>query len=443
MTETMNSDPLLQAFQLFQNGQYEEAGQSCQLFLAGNPSHAEMNHLLGVIRFHQGRTAEALDLMKRAASAPAVTAEMHNNYGAVLSKLGRSEEAVAAFNQALALKPNYADALNNLGVIYRDAKNTDAAIAAFRKAVELGPDSPQAKANLRSAYRDVVPAWHFAMMDDRRRNSAYDAAIRRAVPGKRVLDIGTGSGLLAMMAARAGAARVTTCETVGVIADHAREIIARNGFAQTVKVVGKPSTELTMGGDLPERAQVLITETFASGLIGESVLPTLEHAHEHLLMPDATIIPAAGAVMGYLAGGDTLKGMLFVDRIDGFDLSPFNDFAPAMLAASMDVVPHEPMSSDIELLRFDFREKSFPMGRRRIVVTATASGACVGIIQWIRLELDRDTVYENRPSPGAGFNGHWTQILHRFPRLLRLNAGDVVPIVVRHDRSQVGIDLVE
>ena len=43
--------------------------------------------------------------------------------------------------------------------------------------------------------------------------TAYDAALRRAIrPGCRVLEIGTGSGLLAMMAARAGAAQVVTCE---------------------------------------------------------------------------------------------------------------------------------------------------------------------------------------------------------------------------------------
>jgi hypothetical protein len=439
----MNADPLLETFQLFQSGQYDEAGERCRLFLAANPGHPEMNHLLGVIRFHQGRTDEALQLMKRAVAAAGATAEMHNNYGAVLNKVGRSEEAVLAFNKALALKPDYADALNNLGVIYRDAKNTDAAIAAFRKAVELSPDSAQAKANLRSTYRDVVPAWHFAMMDDRQRNRAYEAAIRRTVPGKRVLDIGTGSGLLTMMAARSGAATVTSCEAVGVIADHAREIIVRNGFGQSVSVIGKPSTELALGKDLPERAQVLITETFASSLIGENVLPTLEHAHEHLLMRDAIVIPAAGAVMGYLAGGETLKGMLFVDRIEGFDVTLFNDFAPPMLAAPMNGVAHQQLSSDIELLRFDFKDRSFPMARRRMAVTATASGVCAGIVQWIRLDLDSETAYDNRPVPGAPFNGHWAHVVHRFPRLVPVSAGDIVPIVVRHDRSQVNIDLVE
>jgi Tfp pilus assembly protein PilF len=442
-TETMNSDPLMQAFQLFQNGQYDEAGESCRLFLAGNPDHAEMNHLFGVIRFQQGRMVEALDLMKRAVSAPAATAEMYNNYGAVLNKVGRTEEAIVAFNRALALRPDYADALNNLGVIYRDAKNTDAAIAAFRKAVELGSDSTLAKANLRSTYRDVVPAWHFAMMDDKRRNGAYDAAIRRVVPGKRVLDIGTGAGLLAMMAARAGAAHVTTCETVGLIAERAREIVARNGLSDRITVIAKPSTELVVGRDLPERAEVLVTETFASGLISEGILPTVEHAHEHLLTPNAAVIPAAASVMGYLAGGDTLKGMLFVDRIDGFDLSLFNDFAPPSLVANLDGVPHSALSDDITLIRFDLKEERFPMATTRRVIRTARQGVCVGVAQWIRLDLDAQTRYENRPSADADFNGHWAHMLYRFPHLVTVEPGDTVPVIARHDRSHIGIDLSE
>jgi hypothetical protein len=439
----MPADPIVQALDHFRSGRYDESAQICLTILAANSDNTEINHLLGVIRFHQGRPAEAIAFLKRAVTAPNASPEMHNNFGAVLNQLGQTEEAIAAFNRALALKPNYADALNNLGVIYRDAKKTDAAIAAFKRAVDLNPDLLHAKANLRSAYRDVVPAWHFAMMDDRRRNTAYEAALRRAVPGKRVLDIGTGAGLLAMMAARGGAKSVTTCETVGVIADRAREIVARNGLAERVTVIGKPSTELAAGRDFPERAEVLVTETFASALIGEGILSTLEHAHEHLLTPDATVIPAFGSIMGYLAGGDTLKGMLFVDTIAGFDLSPFNDFAPAVLTASLDGVPHEQLSDDQELLRFDFKARSFPMATRTLQVTAIKPGLCVGIAQWIRIELDSETRYENRPAPSAEHNGHWTHLLHRFSRMVPVQPGDVLSIIVRHDRSQVNIDLVE
>ena len=439
----MTPDLISQAIEHFRAGRYNESAEICVRVLAGNADNPEINHLLGFIRINQGKSADGIALLKRAISSPDATAEMHNNYGALLNQLGRTDEAIAVLKRALLLNPNYASAFNNLGVAYREANNTHAAIAAFKRAVELNPDLPHAKSHLRSAYSDVVPPWHFAMMDDKRRNSAYRAAIARAVPGKRVLDIGTGAGLLAMMAARAGALAVTACERVDVIADKARDIVALNGLATRVTVIPKSSTDLVPGRDLPERAEVLITETFTSGLLGEGIFPTLEHAHQHLLTPDAAVIPAVGSVMGYLAGGDTLKGLLFVDRIEDFNLTPFNDFAPPLLATSLDGVPHEALSDDLELLRFDFREKSFPIAKRPMRVTATKPGLCVGIAQWIRIELDRETSYENRPAPNAQHTGHWTHHLHRFPKLLPLRAGDVVAIEAFHNRSRVNINLVE
>src|SRR6476660_9721482 len=82
--------------------------------LAGNADNPEINHLLGFIRFNQGKSAEGVALLKRAVSSPDATAEMYNNYGALLNQLGRTDEAIAALNRALALKPNYASAFNNL-----------------------------------------------------------------------------------------------------------------------------------------------------------------------------------------------------------------------------------------------------------------------------------------------------------------------------------------
>jgi type II protein arginine methyltransferase len=67
--------------------------------------------------------------------------------------------------------------------------------------MEIDPFQLNARINLDSALTNAVPTWHFSMMNDAPRNAAYDEAIRRVVPGRSVLDIGTGAGLLAMMAA--------------------------------------------------------------------------------------------------------------------------------------------------------------------------------------------------------------------------------------------------
>ncbi len=56
-----------------------------------------------------------------------------------------------------------------------------------------------------SASSLYAAAWHYDMLHDRQRNAAYAAGLQRVVqPGDIVLDIGCGSGLLSLLAARAG-----------------------------------------------------------------------------------------------------------------------------------------------------------------------------------------------------------------------------------------------
>jgi len=436
-------DQLDEAYSHFNAGRLEDADTALQFLLVDAPENAEAWHLLGIVRFRQGRNDEACELLQRAAELPGASPEMHNNLGAVLNAAGRLDAAVSAFERALADRPDYPDALNNLGVAYRDQRKFDAAVAAFRRAIELRPDYAQAKSNLRNAYHDVVPAWHFAMLDDEKRNSAFEAAIKRAVAGKRVLDIGTGAGLLAMIAARAGAAHVISCETIGIVAERARQIIAANGLADKITVIAKSSTDLIMGVDLKEPAEVLITETFASGVVGEGILQALEHAHANLLTPDAVVIPQAASVMGYLAGGARLAGLLFAGRVAGFDLSTFNDFAPSRLPVSLNGVAHHVMSADTEFARFDFRQRQYPMASIPVNLEATLSGPCAGVVQWMRLELDGEIRYENRPTLDTEFCGHWTHTLHRFPRLRQVRAGESVPVMFQHDRAQITLTLME
>lgn len=432
---------LQQAAQHFEAGRFDEAAQLCRALLAREPNDPEANHLLGLICYRQGNNLAARDLLECATSTGRGTARMYSNLGAVLNLLGQAEQAAAAYHRALALEPNSPWALNNLGVIYRNNGRPNEAIDAFKRALALKPDFADARINLRLVYKDLVPQWHFAMMNDASRNDAYEVAISRAVAGKRVLDIGTGGALLSLMAAHADAKSVVSCEAVGIIAWQARDIVARNRLSDRITVIPKRSTELIVGQDLPERAEVLITETFSSNVIDEGILPTIEDAHQRLLVPGATIIPVAASAMGFLVGGGVLQDMLFVDRIKGFDLNSFNEFAPPRLVVPLDGVPHDVLSDDVELLRFDLRSQFFPMAGRECTMLVTKPGLCIGVAQWIQLELDAETTYRNRPLPG-GHNTHWPNIVYRFPKPLTVKLGDVVRLIARHDRAEINVDLV-
>ncbi|MEA9976417.1 50S ribosomal protein L11 methyltransferase, partial [Pseudomonas sp. RTS4] len=141
---------------------------------------------------------------------------------------------------------------------------------------------------------DSIPRWHFAMLNDQQRNQAFFDAIEATdFSGKNVLDIGTGSGLLAMLIAQKGAKHVYTCECNMRVAVKAREIIRVNGLEHNITVINKLSTDLVSGIDIPLDMDVMISETVDCGFFGEGFGYALLHAQRELLKPHAEVIPAA------------------------------------------------------------------------------------------------------------------------------------------------------
>jgi type II protein arginine methyltransferase len=75
-------------------------------------------------------------------------------------------------------------------------------------------------------------------------------------------------------------------------------------------------------------------------------------------------------------------------------------------------------------------------------IEATAAGRCVGVAQWIKLDLDQTTSYDNRPTADAGSNG-WMHVIHRFARPVEVAAGTVVSLALSHNRANIAIGLDE
>ena len=278
---------------------------------------------------------------------------------------------------------------------------------------------------------EFVP-WHFPMMNDNVRNDAYEKALKSALKdGGIVLDIGSGSGLLSMMAARHGATKITTCEQVSMVAEKAKVIIKRNGFADQIKVINKLSSDLVVGVDLEERADILVTEIFDYGLLGEHAFSAIEHAKNHLLKPNAQLIPSGARVYAMCIESSEIYKHHRVETISGFDLSPFNQFSSySYTGYHLAKTDYRALTATSSIFDFDFY--NIP-GNETIPVefNVTESGLCHAVAYWYELQLDQNTIISTAPHlPQLSC---WKQAVQLLPRPQPLIKGETFKLMAHHD----------
>jgi len=324
--------------------------------------------------------------------------------------------------------------LITLGCAMMASGRGEKAVALVEAALARHPDDPLLRRAAESILTHKVPTFHRDMLADQRRNRAYRLAIEKAAPaGKSVLDIGAGSGLLAMMAARAGAARVYACEADRALAATARAIVAANGFGDRIEVIARHSSALDARDDLDGGVDLIIAEVFANDLIGEGALPALGHAMAALARPGARIIPAGAAIRIALAHYRG-RGASSVGTAEGFDVGPFARHAPRVVNVAPDNERLALRSAPRDLFRFDFQnDRDF--AESRLCVWAEAEGGPVnGVAQWLRVELDAEIAYENAPGGGGS---HWAVLFHPFDEEIAPPPGSRIAIQGWHDERRL------
>ncbi len=129
--------------------------------------------------------------------------------------------------------------------------------------------------------------FHHSMLADEVRTSSFLRAILATVKrGDVVVDIGSGTGVLSLFAAMAGASRVYSIEREPII-EIAREVASRNGFLESIVFIEGSSPDV----EIPERADVLITETIGNVGFDEGISTWIADAKERFLKPNAAIVP--------------------------------------------------------------------------------------------------------------------------------------------------------
>ncbi|XP_039134647.1 protein arginine N-methyltransferase 7 isoform X1 [Dioscorea cayenensis subsp. rotundata] len=286
------------------------------------------------------------------------------------------------------------------------------------------------------------------MLNDGCRNRAFRLAIEKTITGPcHVLDIGAGTGLLSMMAARAmgGQGEVSACESYLPMGKLMRRVLRANGMDKNVRVFHKRSDELRVGVELNSRADVLVSEILDSELLGEGLIPTLQQAHDMLLVDNPKLVPFRVTTYGQLVESDFLWKMSDlcnneVSISDGVHLVPAGlegilGIKPQQHAMHCDALLEEIrlLSEPFKVFEFDFWKRPDSHGEVVMRIPATVDGKVHAVVSWWVLQLDYEgsILYSTSPSWINSFNAekpsscisgqrdwydHWRQCVWFIPR---------------------------
>ena len=166
---------------------------------------------------------------------------------------------------------------------------------------------------------------HRHYLADAARVSAFASAIAEVVrPGDVVLDLASGTGILGLLACRAGASRVYAVDGGGM-AQPARAIVRENGLEDRVQVINGVASHV----DLPERADVLVTDQIGHFGFEAGLVELVAHARRRFLKPDARLMPSrVDLLLAPVEVPDVDEAIAFWSRRPaGFNMDPLHEMA--------------------------------------------------------------------------------------------------------------------
>ncbi len=126
-----------------------------------------------------------------------------------------------------------------------------------------------------------------SLLSHRSRIRKFHQAIQRIVtPNDYVIDLGTGTGILALLAAQQGA-RVTAIDTNNESLNYARRAAKLNGYEDSIRFINSHYAEF----EPEERADVVICEMLSSIMLIEQQIPASQYAIENLLKSEGRLMP--------------------------------------------------------------------------------------------------------------------------------------------------------
>lgn len=260
---------------------------------------------------------------------------------------------------------------------------------------------------------------YYQMLNDKIRMEAYKKAIFKSVrQGDVVVDLGAGTGILSIWAIKAGAEKVYAIEKTEAI-NLAKEIARINHCQDKIVFINENSMQV----ELPEKADVLISETLGSFAIDENTLEFTNDARERFLKDNAILIPEA--IDLFVAPVDAID---VYNKIDFWRRIPDIDFTPAFELFSKKIMVESVsqecfLAPESKIGSIDLTRPVDKIFNTRIYMQMHQAGHLHGVTGWFRIRLCEGIEINTSPlSPIT----HWKQAFFPFQNPIEVIEGDVL-----------------
>jgi protein arginine N-methyltransferase 1 len=274
------------------------------------------------------------------------------------------------------------------------------------------------------------------MIADQVRMEAYSKALRHTVkPDTVVLDIGTGTGIFALLACRYGARKVYAIEPSDCI-QVAREMASTNGYDDRIVFMQDISTRVT----LPEPAHVIISDL-------RGVLPVFQHhfasiadARRRFLAPGGAMIPRQDTLWAALASAPELYKKI-VDPYDngfcGFNMQAATRYLTNSWSKTSKFTSEQLLAEPKHWATLDYTTLEYSDVSGELAWTAEKAGTVHGLCVWFDAILTDGIQFSNAPEKPKTIYG---QAFFPWPTPLDLAVGDKITIALKANR--VGDDYI-
>ncbi len=274
-------------------------------------------------------------------------------------------------------------------------------------------------------FYDGLDVHRLLVGDEVRTRSFYDSIRASVHEGHVVLDVGAGSGILSLFAARAGARRVYAVERAAGAAALARQMVAANHLSEVVVVIEADAGTAI----LPEPVDVIVSEWLGVYGVDENMLAPVLDARDRWLKPGGVLIPSV--VTAWLAPVHHKAGRqatLFRTNSYGLDLSTLSPASPNQVmwlpegAAEGDLraTPQRLWVTDCATM---------PAGQARTPyaaeLTFQVNGPVNGAVAWFSAEMPGAAELSNGPGLPST---HWGQFLFPIANAQSIEAGSELGI---------------